>query len=283
MIDQATELRKLSLDHGRQVNSQHSGSSRLLVVSGGKGGVGSTTIAVQLATALATLKQKVLLVEVGDYRSDITTLCELAENTPGLNPRSRSDDLTSMIQQGPAGIHVLPATWQPPGQATKQSPAQIHHLFQQLQRWQNDYDILLADVSNRTQGLASRLSEYADDLLLVTTCEPVAIMDSYAMLKIQSQQGTLPRVHIIVNRIVFPGQGHAIYQRINHACQRFLGFPVDHLGSLPERSQQLETAGDATANPQEDRPAAIGQACLDMAEQLMKHSCPPVSDGARAM
>ena len=280
MIDQATELRKLSLDHGRQMSAQRSGSSRLMVVSGGKGGVGSTTVAIQLATSLAVLEHKVLLVEIGDYRSDITTLCELAENTPALD---RHSDLENTIQHSPAGFHVLPSAWQPPGQASEQSPAQAHHLFQQLQRWHSDYDILLADVSNRPQELASRLYEYADDLLLVTTCEPVAIMDSYTLLKIQSQQGTLPRVHTIVNRVSFPEQGHAIHQRINHACQRFLGFPVKHLGSLPEDSRQGETPSDATENLQEDPPVSLAEACLDMAEQLMKHSCISVTDKARIM
>ena len=280
MIDQATELRKLSLDHGRQMSAQRSGSSRLLVISGGKGGVGSTTIAIQLATALATLKHKALLVEIGDYRNDITTLCELTESNPLLD---HQDHLGNTIQHSPAGFDVLPSAWQPPGQAADQSPAQAHHLFQQLQRWHSDYDILLADVSNRPQGLAKRLYEYADDLLLVTTCEPVSIMDSYTLLKIQSQQGTLPRVQTIVNRVRFAEQGYAIHQRINHACQRFLGFPVEHLGSLPEDSQHGETPGDTTATMQENLPASIVQACLDMAGQLMKHSYTSTSNEARTM
>ena len=280
MIDQATELRKLSLDHGRQINVQRSGSSRLLVISGGKGGVGSTTIAIQLATALASLKHKVLLVEIGDYRSDITTLCELTENKPAMD---RRDHLPNTIQHHPEGFDVLPSAWQPPGQATDQSPAQAHHLFQQLQRWHSDYDILLADASNYPHGLAKRLYEYADDLLLVTTCEPVAIMDSYTLLKIQSQQGTLPRVQTIVNRVSFAEQGYAIHQRINHACQRFLGFPIEHLGSLPEDSHHDETTGNTAANIQEEHPASIAQACLDMAEQLMKHSYASTSNEARAM
>ena len=280
MIDQATELRKLSLDHGRQLSAQHSGSSRLLVIRGGKGGVGSTTIAIQLATALATLKHKILLVEIGDYRDDITTLCELTESKPLLN---RQDHLENPIQQTPAGFDVLPSAWQPPGQSTDQSPAQAPHIFQQLQRWHSDYDILLVDASNHPHGLAKRLYDYADDLLLVTTCDPVAIMDSYTLLKIQSQQGHLPRVQTIVNRVRFAKQGYATHQRINHACQRFLGFPVEHLGSLPEDSQHDEAPANTATKSQEKGPASLAQACLDMAEQLMKHSCDTVSSEAGTM
>jgi flagellar biosynthesis protein FlhG len=280
MIDQATELRKLSLDHGRQLSAQRSGSSRLLVIRGGKGGVGSTTIAIQLATALATLKHKILLVELGDYRNDITTLCELTESKPLLN---RQDHLANPIQQSPAGFDVLPSAWQPPGQSTDQSPAQAHHLFQQLQRWHSDYDILLVDVSNHPHELAKRLYEYADDLLLVTTCDPVAIMDSYTLLKIQSQQGHLPRVQTIVNRVRFAEQGHATHQRINQACQRFLGFPVEHLGSLPEDPQRDDAPANTSENPRGKHPKSLAQACLGMAEQLMRHSCVPVPNEARTM
>lgn len=246
MLDQATELRKLTVHQGRDATRQQPCAARLLVVAGGKGGVGSTTIAVNLATALAAENQKVLLFEVNACQTDIITLCGLDENDSQTKDTLSSGDLSSQPYQGPYGFSVLPAIRNPTDPIHTQPAGPSHHLLQQLRQQQNQYDILIADVGNRTHGVASRLWNSADDLLLVTTPDPIAIMNSYATLKTQSTQDASSQVHCVVNDIESKAFGIDVHRRLDQACRRFLGFSVLHLGSLPHDSGLKEAARQAT-------------------------------------
>ena len=79
MIDQATELRKLVLQSVRQHVAAAGPPPRLMVATSGKGGVGVTTLAVNLSVALAQQGSRVVVVDADLHRSDAATLCGLSE------------------------------------------------------------------------------------------------------------------------------------------------------------------------------------------------------------
>ena len=271
MIDQATELRKLTFTHGCPV-SEESSAARLLVVSGGKGGVGSTTIAVNLAVALATDQHNVLLVEAASCRTDVATLCGLSEDNRWETNCSRTTDLASKLQRGPAGLNVLPAIWTNPDQPPAQSTLQSQHLFQQLGQLQGQYDLLIADVGNQTNGLARRLRAAADELLLVTTCDPIAIIDSYATLKTEPLKNIAPRVLTVINYASSPELAADVHQRINHACRRFLGFASEPLGSIPDDPRFKEAAAQATPFVKHAPETPVARTLTAMARRLLQVS-----------
>ena len=268
MIDQATELRKLTFNHGYPVNEKKS-AARLLVVSGGKGGVGATTIAVNLAVALAANRHKVLLIETAPRRTDIATLCGLPEWETN---SSRTTDLASKLQRGPAGLMILPAIWTNPDQPPARSTSQSHHLFQQLGQLQGHYDLLIADVGNQTNSLSCHLRAAADELVLVTTCDPIAVIDSYASLKTKSRPETGPRVLTLINYANSPQRAAEVHQRINHACRRFLGFASEPLGSIPEEPRFNTAAAQATPFVTHAPETPVARALTAMARQLLQVS-----------
>ena len=271
MIDQATELRKLSFNHSYLVNEEKS-AARLLVVSGGKGGVGTTTIAVNFAVALAASQHKVLLIETAPRQTDIATLCGLAENHHWETNSSRTTDLASKLQRGPAGLMILPAVWTNPDQPLARSTSQSHHLFQQLGQLPEQYDLLIADVGNQTNSLSCQLRAAADELVLVTTCDPIAVIDSYASLKTKSRQETGPRVLTLINYASSPQRAAEVHQRINHACRRFLGFGSEPLGSIPEEPRVKAAAAQATPLVTHAPETPVAQALTAMARQLLQVS-----------
>lgn len=271
MIDQATELRKLTFNHSYAVNEEKS-AAPLLVVSGGKGGVGATTIAVNLAVALAADHRKVLLIETAPYRTDIATLCGLPENRVWETNSSPTTDLVSKLQPGPVGLTVLPASWPTPDQSAAQSTSQSHHLFQQLSQLQEQYDMLIADVGNQTNSLSHRLRTAADELVLVTTCDPIAVIDSYSSLKRKSAPATGPRVRTLINYANSPQLAADVHQRINQACRRFLGFTSEPLGSIPEEPRLKAAAAHATPFVTHAPETPVAQTLTKMARQLLRVS-----------
>ncbi len=271
MIDQATELRKLTFNHSYAVNEEKS-AAPLLVVSGGKGGVGATTIAVNLAAALAADDHQVLLIETAPCRTDIATLCGLPENYGWETNSSPDTDLTSKLQCGPVGLTVLPASWANPDQSAAESTSQSHHLFQQLSQLQKQYDLVIADVGNQTNNLSCRLRTAADELLLVTTCDPIAVIDSYASLKRKSRPKTGPRVRTLINYASSPQLAADVHQRISQACRRFLGFTSEPLGSIPEEPRLKVAAAHATPFVTHAAETPVAQTLTTMARQLLRVS-----------
>ena len=271
MIDQATELRKLTFNHSYPVNEEKS-AARLLVVSGGKGGVGATTIAVNLAVALAADQHKVLLIETAPRRTDIATLCGLPENHHWETNSVRTTNLASKLQRGPAGLAVLPAIWTNPVQPPVQSTSQSHYLFQQLGQLQGQYDLLIADVGNQTNSLSCRLRAAADELILVTTCDPIAVIDSYDSLKTKFPQEAGSRVLTLINYASSPQLADEVHQRINHACRRFLGFASEPLGSISEEPRLQAAAVQGTPFVIHAPETPVARTLTAMAQQLFRVS-----------
>lgn len=245
MIDQATELRKLSFNHTYHA-IEKARAAQLLVISGGKGGVGTTTIAVNLAVALAAKQHKVLLIETAPHRTDIATLCGLTEKHELNTNSTRQKDLSRLLQRGPAGLMILPATWVNSDQPSAQSISQSHRLPQHLVKFQSDYDLLIVDVGNQTTSLSYRLRAAADELVMVTTCDPISVMDSFTLLKTKPRRLYRPHVQTVVNWAKSPQQATNVHQRISHACRRFLGFNSKPLGSIPEEPLIRTAASQAT-------------------------------------
>lgn len=111
MADQANDLRNLVLRASRP-SPTASQPPKLVVVTGGKGGVGTTTIAVNLAISLARDGRRVVLVDADLDGADAGTLCRVDE------PSSTVADILSgrlsvheALELGPAGIQVLPGAW----------------------------------------------------------------------------------------------------------------------------------------------------------------------------
>ena len=255
MIDQATELRQLLSSRDPRVHATPSSVAYCALVCGGKGGVGSTSTAINLAMAFGSLHSRVLLIEAGTCRNDMSTLCHLAGNLPCKSSAAVSTHRLSVFHETNSGIDVVPASWQPPGEAAESTPAQTYHLLRQVEQWKSEYDVLVIDAGNRNHDIASRLSSQANDMILVTTCDQVAVMDSYAMLKIQAGQSTLPSTHALMNRAPTSDAGREAYQRIALACQRFLGLEVRYLASVPQATvyehQEIYPIGSEWPHAQE--------------------------------
>jgi len=242
MIDQATELRKLSFNHTYHVTGK-SRAAQLLAISSGKGGVGTTTIAVNLAVALAAKDHKVLLIETAPHRTDIETLCGLPGDQVSVTNETRRTDLCPIVQPGPAGLMILPASGGYLDQPTRRSTSPQSPMPKYLRQLQSDYDLMIADIGNQATSLSAHLYAAAHQLVMVTTCDPICIMDSFTLLKTTPHR---PRVHTVVNYANSAQEANNIHQRISHACRRFLGFSSKTLGSISKEPLIQDAAAQAT-------------------------------------
>jgi flagellar biosynthesis protein FlhG len=232
MHDQADELRSLMLKVARQNAAQNGPSPRMVLVCGGKGGVGATTLAVNLAVALAHHAARTVLVDADLRRADASTLCGVAEATGVAELLGGSRDIHEVLQRGPAGIQLVPGVWSPEGSEQPGEGAQ-RRLLSQLAMLGRHADVVVIDAGNGEGELPRRFWRAADDVLLVTTPESMSVMDAYATIKALRPVKDAPRLWLAVNRAT-AAQAEDVHRRIDQSCRRFLEASIGLLGSVVE-------------------------------------------------
>lgn len=276
MLDQATELRKLVLRSVREPPADGSPSPPLLVVCGGCSGVGVTTLSVHLAVALSGQGCRVVLVDADLHRPGVASACGLTGEAGIAEVLAARRDIHEVLQPGPGGVQVVtgrasashPADW---GEVAQQ------RLLRQLKKLGRHADVIALDAGSGGHEVLRRFWHAADEVVLVTTPDPQAVMDAYAAIKRLAVANTAAVLRLLVNRATDSGMAKDVHQRICEASERFLELALGLLGSIPN-DPAFETAGSpgtVWAMRNDDNPA---NTALDaIAAQLIANRQRPVS------
>jgi flagellar biosynthesis protein FlhG len=231
MQDQADELRSLMLKVTRQHAALHGPPPKLIVLCGGKGGVGVTTLGVNLAVALAHQAARVVLVDADLYRADVATLCGVEDDGNIGDLLAGGRDIHEVLQRGPAGIQIVPGVWAP-DKPTELTEAAQRRLITQLCLLGRHAEMALVDTGSGSGESLRRFWQAADEVLLVTTPDDVSVMDAYASIKTRMPAKNRPSLRLIVNRATSPQQAVDVHRRIARSCRRFLEAEVTLLGCV---------------------------------------------------
>jgi flagellar biosynthesis protein FlhG len=239
MHDQADELRQLVLRGMRRSIPRATAPPKLVAVCGGKGGVGTTALAVNLAIALAREGRSTVLVDVDLSGGDVALACRLEEGYSVADVLSGARTVHEALQLGPAGVQVLPGAW---GGANmvECSPSAQERLIREVKELGAYSEVVILDVGCQLNRVTRRFWQAADMLLLVSTTDEVAVMDSYAAVKVMLGAVQGAQVHAVANRAESAAAAADAVQRLSRACQRFLGLRVTDAGYVPFDRQMAE-------------------------------------------
>jgi len=208
------------------------GSPWLIAVAGAKGGVGTTTVAVHLAMALAREGRRMLLVDADAQRADIAVQCGLADGPNVHDVLEGRRSLHEAIRLGPGGIQVIPGRWG--GSVTSAwAPRAQEHFVDALRGMSPYADIVMLDVGTAVGPTAQRFWQAANEVLLVTSPDGVAVMDGYAAVKTLVDVAETKRVSLVVNQITDVAVAEDAKDRLLRACRRFLRLELRTLGAIP--------------------------------------------------
>jgi flagellar biosynthesis protein FlhG len=248
MLDQANELRQLIRRDGGQGRARDSRSPRLIAVTSGKGGVGVTTVAVNLAVALARAGRSTILVDADLEGPHVGSLCRLDETYSLANVLSGSRSVHEVLCRGPGGIQVVPGTWPPVGLA-ECSPQAQERLITALRGLSGFAEFVVLDVGSGLNRVVRRFWHAVDLVLLVTTPDDAAVMNSYAAIKVLCDGDSQLPVASLVNLATAQAAAD-VHQRLARACRRFIGMTIDAAGWLPG-------SGEVTAAARSGQPLAL--------------------------
>ena len=166
---------------GRPEQGRTGRRGRIVVIASGKGGVGKTHIAANVAIGLAVAGQRVLLVDADLGLANVDLV---------LGERPRADlghvisgrmSLDRVVQDGPGGIHWIPGASYL--SADRLEDRRREDLLSRLSALEAEHDFIILDAPAGIGRGVLHLAQQADHLILVTTPEPTAMMDAYALLK----------------------------------------------------------------------------------------------------
>jgi flagellar biosynthesis protein FlhG len=232
--DQARGLRAL-IERREAVSSVSDATprrtSRTIAVTSGKGGVGKSHLALNLAVGLAQEGASVCLLDGNLGLGSIDLLCGLNGYWNLSHVITGARTLQDVLLEGPAGVQVIPGASGITDVADCPLSAR-QDILRQLEELEETYDYLVIDTGSGIHRLVRQFSTTADLTLIVTTPEPTAMADAYATVK--SLSATLgPELQVIVNQADTPEQGRAIIERLQQTSRLFLHIDLGAAGCVP--------------------------------------------------
>lgn len=243
--DQATRLRRLVESGGGEgaagtvtLQLRATRRAKIVTISSGKGGVGKTNLAVNLAIALQARGVRTTLVDLDLGLANADLLC-------GLNPATRLDragadetNLEDLTLLAPGGFRLIPGSVG----LIRNADADGQRALGRLSELDGCSDVLILDTGAGMGPMVRAALRSADLALLVATPEPTSIADAYALLKVACQPSPSPVPSappaqfvpmLVLNQCASADEAQQVHGRMVAVAQRFLGRDLPLLGTLP--------------------------------------------------
>ncbi len=205
---------------------------QVMAVTGGKGGVGKSNIAINIALELGRLGQSVLVLDADLSLANIDVLCGVKSNgtlEDVFEARATLDDV--LVQVGP-NVSLLPAN-SGASNMSSLSDAQYGGLIHGFSSLQNPIDTMIIDTP---AGISNQVTAFccaAREVLVVVCDEPTSITDAYAVIKVLNTEHRVKHVNIVVNKSSSSQQASDLFEKILRVADKNLDVVLRYLGSVP--------------------------------------------------
>lgn len=242
MTDQASRLRNLLEEMSEEeVGAKKIGeleldveeNTRVIAITSGKGGVGKTNLAVNLAIAMQMAGKKVLLIDADIGMANVNVLMGRVTKRSLIDLLEDEIELEDVVEEGLEGVKYISgvAGFEAALNVNRAEQRKIHR---KLSRVSELADIIIIDTG---AGLNRYVIEFilaAHEVLLVTTPEPTSLADAYTVVKAYSKYAKKLCIKLVVNRIRDEEESFEVVERLNQTTQKFLKLSVDCLGYIYE-------------------------------------------------
>lgn len=265
-MDQAEQLRNII-----KANSQLP-LARVITVTSGKGGVGKSNTAINLAVQLQKLGQRVVILDADFGLANIEIMF-------GAIPRHNLSDLIyqgmqmkDIITQGPMDIGFISGGSGIAGMANLNRDS-LDYIVMKLRELDEMADIVIVDTG---AGISDAVLEFlvaSGEVLLVTTPEPTSITDSYSLIKALARHpkysSETTTVKVVANRVRGEQEAEQLFHKLETVVDKYLKIPIEYLGMVPQDEQLARAVMQQMPVSIEDPGAKSAMAYEQLAAKLM--------------
>jgi flagellar biosynthesis protein FlhG len=226
MADQAEKLREMMQNHSEKLKH----NTRIIAVSSGKGGVGKTNIAINLAIAYSKLGKKVIVMDADLGLANVNVVLGVIPKYNLYHLIRRQKKMKDIIMDTEYGIQIV-AGASGFSKIANLSEDERNIFIQELQEL-SSADIVIIDTGAGVSNNVISFIAAADDVIIVTTPEPTAITDAYGIIKIIATEidNLELGLKLVVNRVNSVSEGKRVANRVISIAGHFLNLKVDYLG-----------------------------------------------------
>ena len=253
----------------RDFVKQHQRHARVLAVTSGKGGVGKTSTSVNLGIALAAKGQRVTLLDADLGLANVEVLLGLNSLYNLQHVITGERHMRQIVVQGPGGIGLVPGS-SGIAKLADLGPIARENIIRGLGELQEDADFVIIDTMAGIGQNAVAFAAAADEVLLVTTPEPSAIVDAYAMVKTIHQLRADAVFRLIVNMAVNSAQANMVASKLDHVAQQYLGRTLAYAGYIPRDPHVAQAVMQTTPFFLRYPMAPATKSVQDIADALMR-------------
>ena len=236
MADQAEKLREIMRKKSSSSKSEPSSSqkSRIIAVSSGKGGVGKTNLAINLALAYQKLGKKVIVLDADLGLANVNVVLGVIPRYNLYHLIRQQKQMKDIILDTAYGIQIV-AGASGFSKIANLSEDERKVFIEELEEL-SSADVVIIDTSAGVSNNVLTFIAAADDVIIVTTPEPTAITDAYGIVKIISTEidNLELGLKLVVNRVKSVTEGRKVAERVINIAGQFLNIKLDYLGFVYE-------------------------------------------------
>lgn len=232
MKDQAERLRELmAKEISNHKKTETKTRAKVLTITSGKGGVGKTNFAVNLAISIQRLGYDVLILDADIGLSNVEILV-------GMNMRYNITDfivnnmsIQDIIGEGPEGIKII-SGGSGLYEFSTMNDENIKKILNEFKTLEQAMDFIIIDTGAGVSNTVLDFVITADEVIIVTTPDPTSIMDGYTMIKALTMKDYKGKLNIVVNVVSNRIEAERIFFNLRKVCNSFLKVDLHFLGYL---------------------------------------------------
>ncbi|MBO5113652.1 MAG: MinD/ParA family protein [Lachnospiraceae bacterium] len=234
-MDQAEQLRNII-----KANSIPRPVARVITVTSGKGGVGKSNTAINLAIQFRKMGQRVIILDADFGLANIEIMFGTVPKHNFCDLIYQGKNIKEIITWGPMEVGFISGGSGIAG-LSNLSREYLTYIIQSLAELDAIADIVIVDTG---AGISDAVLEFlvaSGEILVVTTPEPTSITDSYSLLKALKRHPRFSekasQVKVIANKVDSQNEGQALFNKLNAVVSRYLKLPITYLGVVPQDNQ----------------------------------------------
>jgi flagellar biosynthesis protein FlhG len=213
---------------------------RIIAITSGKGGVGKTMSTINMALACVKSGAKVLIVDGDLGLSNVDVVM-------GLEPKGTLKDVLDgrlqigdIVTRSTPGIDVI-SSGSGVAQLANMTPLSRSFLVHELSRLPDTYDYVFVDTGAGISDAVLTLNSVSDIFVVVTTPEPHAITDAYALIKLMAEEHDRYESALVVNQVLTHDEGRRVASKVAEVAKMYCGAIVHHAGSVVNDHSLIRT------------------------------------------